>query len=51
MIQLRKVLYEMIMAEPEIKLAVRGVVEGGAKIFTQGFKDKELFPCDQMRDW
>lgn len=39
----------MIMAEPEIKLAVRGVVAAGAQIFTQGFKDEELFPCNQMR--
>lgn len=39
------------MAEFEIKLALWGVITSGAKILSESFKDKELFPCNKMRDW
>lgn len=36
------------MTEFESKLTIWGVIKSGAKIITESFKDKELFPCNKM---
>ena len=39
------------MTEFEIKLTFWGVIKSGAKIITESFEGKELFPCNKMWDW
>lgn len=38
------------MAGFEIKLTLWGVIKTGAKIIPESFQDKELFPCNKMRN-
>jgi hypothetical protein len=36
------------MTEFEIKLTFWGVIKSSAKIITESFKGKELYPCNKM---